>query len=214
MIRAAATCLLLMLLAGCAVKPHPQAKQLFNGSDLSGWKGLVGNPVTRAKMTPGELAEAQVAADASMREHWSAEDGVLVFDGKGDNLVTERDFEDFELWVDWKIEPRGDSGIYLRGTPQVQIWDNKIGSGGLYNNKRSVKKPLVVADRSVGEWNNFHILMEGEIVTVWLNGQLVVDGVKLENYWDRSIPIFPSGPIELQNHGNSLYFRNIWIRER
>ncbi|MAB82978.1 MAG: hypothetical protein CMJ24_06025 [Phycisphaerae bacterium] len=56
--------------------------------------------------------------------------------------------------------------------------------------------------------------MEGEIVTVWLNGQLVVDGVKLENYWDRSIPIFPSGPIELQNHGNSLYFRNIWIRER
>ncbi|MDG2199881.1 MAG: DUF1080 domain-containing protein [Phycisphaerales bacterium] len=213
MIRCAFIILVLLMLAGCTSKPHPQAKPLFNGTDLTGWKGLVGDPITRSKMGPEELATAQSSADESMREHWVVEDGVLVFDGKGDNLVTEEDYEDFELWVDWKIKPRGDSGIYLRGSPQVQIWDDKIGSGGIYNNKRSLSKPLVVADHPVGEWNNFHILMEGELVTVWLNGQLVVDGIKMENYWNRSIPIYPSGPIELQNHGNTLYFRNIYLRE-
>jgi len=213
MIRCAFTILVLLLLAGCSPKPHPQARPLFNGTDLTGWKGLVGDPITRSGMSPEDLAAAQSKADESMREHWMVEDGVLVFDGKGDNLVTQEDYEDFELWVDWKIKPRGDSGIYLRGSPQVQIWDNKIGSGGIYNNKRSLSKPLVVADRPVGEWNNFHILMEGEFVTVWLNGQLVADEIRMENYWNRSIPIFPSGPIELQNHGNTLYFRNIYLRE-
>ena len=213
MIRCSFTILVLLLLAGCTSKPHPQAATLFNGTDLTGWKGLVADPESRSKMSPEELAAAQSKADDSMREHWVVEDGVLVFDGKGDNLVTEEDYEDFELWVDWKIKPRGDSGIYLRGSPQVQIWDDKIGSGGIYNNKRSLSKPLVNADHPVGEWNNFHILMEGELVTVWLNGQLVVDGIKMENYWNRSIPIYPSGPIELQNHGNTLYFRNIYLRE-
>jgi len=213
MIRCVFTLLFLLLLAGCAPKPHPQARPLFNGTDLAGWKGLVGDPITRSRMSPEDMAAAQSKADESMREHWLVEDGVLVFDGKGNNLVTQEDYEDFELWVDWKIKPRGDSGIYLRGSPQVQIWDDKIGSGGIYNNKRSLSKPLVVADRPVGEWNNFHILMEGEYVTVWLNGQLVVDGIRMENYWNRSIPIFPSGPIELQNHGNTLYFRNIYLRE-
>lgn len=203
--------LLVVTLTGCA--PHDGARPIFNGHNLDGWKGLVGNPVSRSKMTPEELAEAQAKADERMREHWSVVDGILVFDGGGDSLVTARDYENFELWVDWKIKPRGDSGIYLRGSPQVQIWDDKIGSGGLYNNQRNLSKPLVAADNPVGEWNSFHIVMHGERVTVWLNGQLVVDDVPLENYWDRSIPIYPSGPIELQNHGNTLYFRNIYIRE-
>ena len=69
------------------------------------------------------------------------------------------------------------------------------------------------ADRPVGEWNSFRIEMVGENVTVHLNGRKVVDNTVLENYWDRSQPIFPSGQIELQNHGNNLFFRNIMIRE-
>src|SRR5439155_24402915 len=88
----------------------------------------------------------------------------------------------FELYVDWKIGKKGDSGIYLRGNPQVQIWDNPIGSGGLYNNKRHPKDPLKVADKPVGEWNSFHIIMRGDRVTVHLNGQLVVDNVLPENF--------------------------------
>ena len=192
---------------------------LFNGKDLTNWKGLVANPKERAKMTPEALAKAQAAADEKMKAHWAAKDGVLVFDGKGDNLCTAKDYGDFELWVDWKIEPKGDSGIYLRGSPQVQIWDpglsvgNAVGSGGLYNNQKNPSKPTKVADKKVGEWNTFHIVMIGEKVTVKLNGELVVDNVTLENYWERDKPIYAIGAIELQNHGNTLYFKNIYVKD-
>lgn len=195
--------------------PPPGFRALFNGKDLTGWKGLVANPIRRAQMSPEELAAAQEKADASMRAHWSVQDGVLVFDGKGQNLCTAEDFGNFELLVDWKIEPRGDSGIYLRGTPQVQIWDiaeHPEGSGGLFNNRQHPSKPLKAADKPAGQWNTFRIRMVGERVSVWLNGELVVDDTVLENYWDRSKPIFERGSIELQNHGNALYFRNIFIR--
>jgi len=189
---------------------------LFNGKDLTCWKGLVANPPKRAKMTPEELAEAQKKADENMREHWQVIDGALVFDGKGKSLCTAKDYGDFELYVDWKIKAKGDSGIYLRGTPQVQIWDpaqRPEGSGGLFNNKKNPSKPLVCADNPIGQWNTFRIKMVGEKVTVWLNDKLVVDNVVLENYWERDKPICPAGQIELQNHGNTLYFKNIYIRE-
>jgi len=189
---------------------------LFNGKDLTGWKGLVGDPESRAKMSADELAKAQAQADQKMREHWKAEDGVLVYDGKGDSLCTAKDYGDFELLVDWKIGPGGDSGIYPRGSPQVQIWDytkNPVGSGGLYNNQKNPKDPLKCADNPIGEWNTFRIKMIGEKVTVWLNDVLVVDNVTLENYWDRSKPIYPKGQIELQNHSASLWFRNVFVKE-
>ncbi len=189
---------------------------LFNGKDLTNWKGLVGNPKTRAKMTAEQLEAAQKKADESMRAHWKVVDGVIVFDGKGKSLCTAKDYGDFEFYVDFKIKEKGDSGIYLRGTPQVQIWDPKlrnIGSGGLFNNQKNPSKPLKLADNPVGEWNTFKIKMVGEKVTVHLNGVLVVDNVTLENYWERDKPIYSTGQIELQNHGNTLYFRNIYIRE-
>jgi hypothetical protein len=198
---------------------------LFNGKDLTGWKGLLAgpndNPIKRAALPPEKLAEEQKKADDNMRAHWKVEDGALVFDGKGRSLCTAKDYGDFEMFVDWKILPKGDSGIYLRGTPQVQIWDTAldngahVGSGGLYNNQKpeNPSKPSKKADKPVGEWNTFRIKMVGEKVTVHLNGELVVDNVTLENYWDRKQPIFPTGQIELQNHGNTLWFKNIYIKE-
>lgn len=192
---------------------------LFNGKDLTNWQGLVGNPKTRATMSKEELAAEQVKADERARQHWQPKDGILVFDGKGKNLCTTKDYGDFELYVDWKIEKNGDSGIYLRGTPQVQIWDaeqsdrNAIGSGGLFNNKKNPSKPSICADKPAGEWNTFYIKMIGEKVTIKLNDKLVVDDVVLENYWERDKPIYSTGAIELQNHGNTLYFRNIFVRE-
>ena len=197
-------------------KPPMGFKALFNGKDLTGWKGLVGNPKTRAKMSPEALANAQKKADEVMRAHWKVEDGALVFDGKGKALCTAKDYGDFEMYVDWKIKEKGDSGIYLRGSPQVQIWDPghwKIGSGGLYNNKKNPSKPTEIADNPIGEWNTFYIRMVGEKVTVKLNGKTVVDNVTLENYWERDKPIYSTGQIELQNHGNTLWFRNIYIKE-
>ncbi|MBA7675025.1 hypothetical protein ES703_83253 [subsurface metagenome] len=189
---------------------------LFNGNDLTGWKGLVGSPKTRAGMSPQDLAEAQVKADENMHAHWKVVDGVLVFDGKGHSLCTAKDYGDFELLVDWKIEAGGDSGLYLRGSPQVQIWDpvqRPEGSGGLYNNKEGPSKPLKCADNPVGQWNTFRIIMVGERVTVYLNDVLVVDNVVLENYWERGKTIYPVGQIELQSHSSPLYFRNVFIRE-
>jgi 3-keto-disaccharide hydrolase len=196
-------------------------KALFNGKDLTNWKGMIGNGSPRKirEMSKADREKAQKAANARMRQHWSVKDGILVFDGKGKSLVTAKDYRNFVLYVDWKIKKKGDSGIYLRGTPQVQIWDptenprNAVGSGGLFNNRKNPSKPLVKADNPIGEWNTFKIKMVGQKVTVWLNGKLVVDNVTLENFWERDKPVYERGTIELQNHGNTLYFRNIYVKE-
>lgn len=193
---------------------------IFNGRDLSGWQGLVENPIVRSRMPKAELEKKQAEANAKLKESWSVKDGAIFFTGHGSNLCTIRPYGDFEMLVDWMISKNGDSGIYLRGSPQVQIWDPtgkepaaKVGSGGLYNNEKHPSTPLTVADNPIGEWNTFHIKMVGERVTVHLNGVLVVDNVVMENYWDRSIPIFPEEAIELQAHGNELAFRNVYVKE-
>lgn len=197
---------------------------LFNGKNLDGWKGLVENPIARAKMTSEQLAEAQQKADELMRRDWIIENGNMVYIGNGwDNICTVKNYADFELLVDWRLDPNGkepDAGVYLRGAPQVQIWDIRrtnvgaqVGSGGLYNNQKNPSKPTSVEDNKLGEWNTFRIIMKGEKVTVWLNGVKVVDDVVLENYWDRKQPIFPCDQIEMQAHGSRCYFRNIYVKE-
>jgi 3-keto-disaccharide hydrolase len=214
---------------------------LFNGDDLSGWKGLAHRNANERRGMKGPARKtAQRTADERMAEHWSVEDAVLTYDGKGDSLCTARDYGDFEFYCDWKIPPGADSGLYLRGTPQVQIWDpwdprmkegaspkspeqwvaqysngRNLGSGGLWNNKRWRNAPTVLADNKPGEWNRFLIRMVGEKVSIWLNGKQIVDRVKLENYWDKTgrIPIPRADQIELQHHGSELFFKNIYIRE-
>lgn len=196
---------------------------LFNGKNLDGWKGLVENPIKRAKMSQRELAAAQAKADKEAARDWKVEDGNIIFDGTGyNNLCTDKQYGDFEMLIDWKLYPgpEPDAGIYLRGTPQVQVWDTartnvgaEVGSGGLYNNQQNPSKPLKVADQKVGEWNTFLIRMIGERVSVWLNGELVTDNVILENFWDRTQPIFPVEQIELQAHGSKVAYRDIFIKE-
>lgn len=197
---------------------------LFNGRDLTNWKGVTraekfDNPMVRQKATTEKRAEMQAKADNEMRASWLIRDGgALYFNGKGYSLATIKDYGDFEMWVDWRLlSVRGDSGLYLRGSPQVQIWDAhnqwKIGSGGLYNNQKNPSKALAIADRLIGDWNTFYIKMVGDKVTVKLNGTLVVDNTVLENYWDRNQPIFPKEQIELQCHGDPIEFKNIYIRE-
>lgn len=192
--------------------PPPGFKALFNGKNLKGWQGLVEFP-QRAKLSKNEFEAKQKEANEKYLPHWSVREGVLYYDGKGQSLQTSKDYGNFELWVDWKIGPKGDTGIYLRGTPQVQIWDRPVGSGGLFNNQKNPKDPLKKADKPVGEWNTFRIVMKGEKVSVWLNGELVVDNVTMENYWQRDQPIPAKGPIELQHHGNPIEFKNLYIKE-
>ncbi|MDH7570398.1 MAG: DUF1080 domain-containing protein, partial [Armatimonadota bacterium] len=174
---AACTLLACLPLRAADNVPPPGFTALFNGKDLTGWQGLVELP-TREKLAanPEALAAAQKAANERVLPHWTVVDGVLHYDGKGNSLQTVKDYRDFELWVDYKIGPKGDSGIYLRGTPQVQIWDpadHPEGSGGLFNNKINPNKPLKCADKPAGEWNRLHIIMRGDKVTVELNGVLV-----------------------------------------
>jgi hypothetical protein len=192
--------------------PPPGFEALFNGRDLTGWQGAV--PITlRGKLSEQELAAKQAEANAKVLPHWTVKDGVLFYDGQGQNLQTVRDYRNFELLIDWKISAGGDSGIYLRGVPQVQICDKPAGSGGLYNNRRGPKEPLSPADERAGLWNRFRIQIVGDRVTVHLNGALVVDGVTMENYWDRSQPLPAAGPIELQHFAGPLEFQNIFIKE-
>ena len=214
----------------------------FNGNDLAGWKGLAhDNANNRRALTGSALDEAQAKADAVMKEHWTVAEGVLTYDGTGQSLCTAKDYGDFEFYIDWKIPPGADSGIYLRGTPQVQIWDpwdarmkagepnptdpeqwvaqyangRNLGSGGLWNNRRWRNAPTTLADKKPGEWNTFLIRMVGDKVTIWLNDKLIVDRVALENYWDQSglAPLVRADQIELQHHGSELFFRNMYIRE-
>lgn len=221
---------LFMAIVSCAVPlrggdnvPPPGYQALFNGRDLAGWKGQV-DPNKRKKLDAKGLVAAQKTADERMKTHWKVEQGVLVFDGKGDNLCSVEDYGDFEMLVDWKILKSGDSGIYLRGNPQVQIWDPDEpkyktlgaprGSGSLWNNsnKKNERWPLVRADKPIGEWNQFKITMVGEKVTVLLNDKLVVKETVMENFWEKGKPIPPTGSLELQNHGNTLYFKNIFVK--
>ena len=206
--------------------PPPGFTALFNGKDLTGWRG--GDTFDHRKLLalPPAEREAQIAKwTTSMREHWRAENGELINDGQGAYATTEKDFGDFELLVEYRTVPKADSGIYLRGVPQVQIWDytetDKFsigadkGSGGLWNNSAGApgKDPLVRADKPFGEWNAFRIRMVGARVSVWLNGQLVVDHAIMENYYDRNTPVPARGPIQLQTHGGEIRWRNIFIRE-
>ena len=201
---------------------------LFNGRDLSGWRGQERDlsPYKIAKWTPEEREAKQKEADADMKAHWKVENGEIVNDGHGFYLTTAKDYRDFEFWVDWRMmSPKTDSGVYLRGTPQVQIWDPNNegekkngadrGSGALWNNKneKEGRWPAVKADRPVGEWNTFHITMIGERVSVEFNGKKVVDWAVMENFWDRTKPMLASGPIQLQTHGGEMRFRNVFVRE-
>ncbi len=204
-------------------------KTYFNGCPrqlCENWKGVTtedgfDNPFVRQAATPAQREQMQKIADLAMRNHWSVRNDNLYFDGfkGGYSLATKEDYADFELWADWRIMSiTGDSGLYLRGAPQVQIWDAHnqwhIGSGGLYNNRTHPSKALKIADRQVGDWNRFHVIMRGEKVTVYLNGELVVDDTVLENYWDktRQTPIFAKEQIELQCHGDPIEWRNIFIK--
>jgi len=191
------------------------------------WKGVTteenfDRPKVRRAATPEKRAEMQKIADAGRDAHWSVRNGNLFFDGYkgGYSLATAKDYGDFEMWCDWRIMSiTGDSGLYLRGLPQVQIWDAHnqwhIGSGGLYNNARAglISKALTIADKQVGDWNRFHVIMRGDEVTVWLNGTLVVDRVPLINLWDYPEPIPACDQIELQCHGDPTEWRNIFIKE-
>lgn len=218
-------------LTAAAAEPNPPEgfTVLFNGKDFSGWHGVgTEDPRKIQALSPEERAKKVADSLANLAEHWKVENGELVNDGKGLYMTTDKNYRDFELLVEWKLIPKGDSGIYLKGTPQVQVWDTTEeagyhrlgadkGSGGLWNNTAGSpgRDPIAHADKPIGEWNAFRIVQVGAVTTVYLNDTLVVDKAVLQNYFDRErkTPLVAEGPIQLQTHGNEVRWRNIYVRE-
>lgn len=222
----AAAFLMLTSSAIPAAEPPEGFRAIFNGKDLEGWHGMPHfDPRDLARM-PEEMRKKQITEwTDDAKKHWSVENSELVNDGYGAYLVTDEEYTDYELLIDYKTVPLADSGIYLKANPQVQIWDfteeSKFklgadkGSGGLWNNSAGAagKDPFVRADKAFGEWNSFKIRQIGARTSVWLNDQMVVDNAIMENYWDRESPLFRKGPVCLQTHGGEIRWRNIFVRE-
>lgn len=214
---------------GLVKEPPKGFTALFNAKDLSGWHGMPHfDPRKLAAMSAEDRAKSIAEWTEDAKKHWSVDskDGSVVNDGNGAYLTTDKEFGDIELLIDYKTVPKADSGIYLRGTPQVQIWDSTKeggkwnlgadkGSGGLWNNSPGAagKDPSTLADKPLGEWNHFRIIQIGARTTVYLNDKLVVDKAVMENFWDRNAPLFAKGVIQLQTHGGEIRWRNIFIRE-
>jgi acetyl esterase/lipase len=213
--------------ASFASEPTPPAgfRALFNGKDLTGWYGLNPHPVSKLDGDKRDTALKKMRDEFS--KFWLVDKGELVNDGHGPYATTDEEFGDIELLIEYKTVAGADSGIYLRGTPQVQIWDinqpsvaktpdrnPNRGSGGLFNNlpRTPGRDPLVAADKPFGEWNSFRIRQIGARTWVWLNDKLVVDDAVMQNYWDRSQPLPAKGPIMLQTHGGEIRWRNIFVR--
>lgn len=211
-----------------AADPQPPQgfQAVFNGQDLTGWYGL--NPHSVAKLTGEKRESALAKMRQEFAEHWRVENGELVNDGHGPYATTAAEFENYELMIEYKTVAGADSGIYLRGVPQVQIWDSSqphddknpnrhpyLGSGGLFNNtpKTLGRDPLMLVDKPFGQWNAFVIRHIGNRVWVSLNNRQVVEGAIMENYWDRSQELPRKGPLMLQTHGGEIRWRNIYVRE-
>lgn len=217
-----------LLLAVCFVSRAEDSafRPIFNGKDLTGWYGL--NPHSVVKLKDEKKTEALKKMRDEFAKDWKVENGELVNDGHGPYATTEEEFGDIEFLIEYKTVAGADSGIYLRGSPQVQIWDKSqifdpakptrrphLGSGGLFNNTPDTpgRDPLVVADKPMGEWNSFRIRQIGARTWVWLNDKLVVDGNVMENYYDKTQPLPAKGPIMLQTHGGEIRWRNVFVRE-
>jgi hypothetical protein len=220
-----------------ASEPPKGFTPLFKDKDLDGWHGWAihakgASPAALAKLSADDRATRIGEWTADAKKHWRVENGELVNDGNGAYLATDKDYGDIELLLEYKTVAKADSGIYLRDTPQVQIWDTTMeggkwdrgadkGSGGLFNNAKGApgQLPLAHADKPFGEWNSFRIIQIGERTTVYLNGKLVVDFARMEDYWGKQAKLNPVPPLSrigkilLQTHGGEIRWRNVFIRE-
>jgi hypothetical protein len=182
-------------------------KALFNGKDTSGWQ--------KAKPSqPGETLR------------WAAEDGTLTnthSGGEGQDLSTSEEFKDYELELEYRIPKGGNSGVYLRGVIEVQIYDShgkeKLTSadagavyGGNYVALRNAQKPA-------GEWNKYRVLHIGHHITVWHNDVLIQDNIHVDRPTGGAMTHFSgraldvrSGPIMFQGDHSKVWYRNIRIR--
>jgi len=170
---------------------------LFDGTDLTQW------------------------APAPGQKSWAIEDGLLVNKrvanrAEAGSLPSAQVYDDFVIRLDWKVEPGGNSGLYIRETTEIQILDDYAEryanikpcqhAGSVYCQIPS--KPGAL--RKAGDWNEMQVLARGKKVQVWLNGQMVVDGSFDDTPELKTRPA--RGRVILQYHGGGLWFRDIEIK--
>jgi hypothetical protein len=169
--------------------------ELFNGKDLTGWR----------MRHPGE-------------HKWIARDGVLDNTARGIDIITEAEFGDFDLHIEYNMPKDSNSGIYLRGRYEIQLLDS-VGktysypaeNGAIYAQKR----PDVEATKPAGEWQTFDITLKGMNVTVVLNGVKIHDNAAIKGPTGGQLfnDDGPKGPLMLQGDHGPIRFRNIRVRE-
>jgi len=169
---------------------------LFDGKTLAGWK----------------------LRDAKKKNGWAAVNGELAVVDPKDNadLVSEQAFQDMKLHIEFNVEPKSNSGVYLRGRYEIQILDNpdqkmaldSHGCGGVY----SRIAPKVVAAKPAGEWQTYDITFVGRQITVVLNGTTIVDGL-VDGITGGALNPFEGepGPLMLQGDHGKVRFRNIVV---
>jgi hypothetical protein len=176
---------------------------LFNGRDLSGWR----------------------LSDPNKKNGWRVEKGVLVNDtpkkdysgyGEYGNLRTDREFEDFQLTIEYNVPPLGNSGVFLRGMYEAQVLDPDTGYGGTHGPGAIYGRiaPLANAAKPGGEWNRYDLTLVDRHVSVVLNGQRVIDNQPVEGCTGGGLSADDTrpGPILLQGDHTSVRFRNIVLR--
>nr|WP_293839482.1 DUF1080 domain-containing protein [uncultured Arsenicibacter sp.] len=173
------------------------------------------------------------------RLEWPITDGIL-YSTKGSSARTKQEFGDFQLHIEFKTpekvegngQGRGNSGIFLQGRYELQVLDNYNNATYVNGMVGSIYKqaiPLVNPSRKPGEWQTYDIIynqpkfnkagmmMEPAFVTVLLNGILVQNHVAIRGTTEYigypKVKAHDKGPLILQDHGNPVGFRNIWIRE-
>ena len=206
--------------------PPKGFRAIFDGRDLAGWYGS--DPHKNGKLSGEELLKSLSEQRDDFSKHWRVENGELINSGSGPYATSEEEFGDFEFRLEYKTVAGADSGVYLRGIHQVQIWDctqafdpakpdrrPHLGSGGLFNNAPNTlgRDPIMKMDRPFGKWNSLRIRQIGSRTWVTLNSKLVVDGAVFANYFERDQALPKKGPVMLQTHGGEIRWRNLCVRD-
>ena len=167
--------------------------QLFNAKDVTGW--TFDNP--------------------SRANNWKVQNGTLVTNGAGCNIITTRKFEDFKLHIEFNCPAKANSGVYLRGRYEVQVEDDSLEEppshhmGAIYG----FLAPSPELPRKPGEWQSFDITLIGRKVTVVQNGQTIIDNREIPGITGGALDSHEGmpGPIYLQGDHGGIAYRNIVI---